>query len=205
MLECVQNDIIVLFATGNWAHEGEHTSSWTYDVGFDSRAQYFNRNNEIGYPAVFNNVISVAGCTYDREYILSYSSLGPGVGGFDEPDVAAPTHYDHDNPYGYAGGTSAACPFMAGVCALVLDGSNVADSSRMVGSIHSNSVDRGETGFDDEFGYGVVNAMLLYENYNNWVPPPPEEASPLIFLSGVGLVAVGIVFRRKDEIDWSVK
>lgn len=200
ILETAKENIIVLFAAGNWAHAGEHDDRWTLNVGYDSRAYAFGRDAEIGYPATFNHIISVAGCTSDCRLIVSYSSLGRGVGNNDEPDVAVPTHFTYSySPYGGSLGTSGACPFMAGVCANVLT-NRTAESLRMVGTIHSQSTDRGFKGFDDEFGYGVVDAIKLYDGYPNWIPPVYEAPSPYLLISGFGLLGVGFIFQKHDKI-----
>jgi len=200
ILEVAKDNVIVLFAAGNFAHPGEHDARWTAYVGYDSRAGLFDRNNEIGYPATFNSVISVAGCTADTTEIISYSSMGRGVDNFDEPDIAAPTHFSFSNsPYGCSLGTSGSCPFMAGICANILS-THDAESLRMVGSIHSYSTDRGLSGFDEEFGYGVVDAVSINENYDSWIPPVYENPAPIMFISGIGFIGVGIAFVKKDEI-----
>lgn len=200
IVETARQNIIILFAAGNWAHEGEHDDRWMLDVGYDSRAGNFDRDAEIGYPATFNHVISVAGCASDGQSIVSYSSLGRGVGNADEPDVTAPTHFTYSNsPFGGSLGTSGSCPFMAGVCAIVLTDRD-AETARMVGTIHSQSTDRGFKGFDDEFGYGVVNAVKLYDGYPYWIPPVYEAPSPYLLLFGIGMVGIGYVFQKHDEI-----
>lgn len=200
ILEVARADVIILFAAGNFAHLGEHDSRWTAEVGYDSRADMFGRDNQIGYPATFNSIISVAGCTADSTEIVSYSSMGRGVGGFDEPDVAAPTHFSFSgSPYGCSLGTSGACPFMAGVCADILT-THDAETVRMIGTIHSYSTDRGLTGFDDEFGYGTVDAVSINNNYDGWIPPVYESPAIMMFISGIGLIGVGIVITKREEI-----
>ena len=199
ILEVADNDIIVCFAAGNFAHPGEHNPSWTLDVGYDMRNGWFEKNEEIGYPAVFNNIISVAGCNAYNNKILSYSSIGRGVGGFDEPDISAPTHFIYlKSPWGASVGTSGSCPFLAGVCADILSDKK-AETTRMVGAIHSYSKDRGKQGFDVEFGYGVIDAVELYNQYDNWTPPPQSRPDIILLSSGAGMIGVGVVFRKKEE------
>jgi len=196
VLEMVDKGIYVLFAVGNWAHEGEHNPAWTLDVGYDARNIFYGRDEEIGYPAVFNSVISVAGCSSDAKYILSYSSLGRGVDNHDEPDVSAPTHFSYEySPYD-AIGTSASCPFMAGICANILTDKDVTPY-QLVEAIHRYSMDRGYRGFDVEFGYGIVNATMLYDEVEN---VPPRTVSPMtMYMAGVSLIGIGIVFRFGEE------
>ena len=199
ILEVADNNIIVCFAAGNYAHPGDHNPIWTLDVGYDIGSGWFEKDEEIGYPATFNSIISVAGCNSFNDKILSYSSIGRGVGGNDEPDVAAPTHFIYEkSPYGITSGTSGSCPFMAGVCADILSNKKP-ETTRMVGAIHSYSEDRGKQGFDVEFGYGVINAVELYNQYDNWTPPPQSRPDIILVSTGAGLIGVGVVFRKKEE------
>jgi hypothetical protein len=201
ILELTDNDIAVLFAAGNFAHSGEHNSQWTLNVGYDSRNSYFDEDEEIGYPATFDSVISVAGTNSFSDKILSYSSIGRGVGSNMEPDVAAPTHFPYvKSPYLSALGTSASCPFMAGVCSLILS-QHDAENRRLVGSIHSYSVDLGEEDFDIEFGYGAVDADKLNNNYEDWTPPPQESNGVMFVGAGIVMVGVGLVLRRRRSFE----
>jgi len=201
ILETAESGVTIVFGAGNWAHPGEHTSRWTLDVGYDSRNSYFDRDSEIGYPGVFDEVISVAGCNAFCDKIVSYSSLGRGVDNHDEPDVSAPTHFSFEHsPYDHmALGTSASTPFMAGICADILSGKN-AEVIRLVGSIHSYSTDKGYNGFDDEFGYGVVNAVNIFNNYDYW--QPSQNISPIAMYSiSMGMLGIGIVLYNKKGIE----
>ena len=202
ILEVTDNDVIVVFGAGNWAHSGEHNPSWTLNVGFDSRNYMFERDSEVGYPGVFDEVISVAGCNAFGDKIVSYSSLGRGVDNHDEPDISAPTHhyYEHSPYSGLTLGTSASTPFMAGICANILSGKN-ADNSRMVGSINSYSTDRGTSGFDEEFGYGVVDAVEIFNNYDLWIPKPEEVPDLSMYSVSIGLLGFGIILYNKKSIE----
>lgn len=200
--EIADNEIIVLFGAGNWAHSGEHNQQWTLNVGYDSRNYMFERDSEIGYPAVMKNVISVAGCDAFGENILSYSSMGRGVDNRKEPDVSAPTHHSFSySPYnGLTLGTSASTPFMAGLCANVLSGKN-AETARMVGSIHDASVDLGYNGFDEEFGYGFIDILAVFNAYDGWIPSAEESPDVMMLGTGVALMGVGLVVNRKNDIE----
>lgn len=202
ILETTDNDITVVFAAGNWAHAGEHNPSWTFNVGYDSRNSLFERDSEIGYPGVFNEVISVAGCNAFGDKILSYSSLGLGVGNNNEPDISAPTHHYYQySPYsGITCGTSASCPFMAGICANILSGKD-ANVDRMVGSIQSFSTDCGISGFDEEFGYGVIDAVNVFNNYDLWIPEPEEVPDVSMYAVSIGMLGFGIVLYNKNNIE----
>jgi hypothetical protein len=56
------------------------------------------------------------------------------------------------------------------------------------------------TGFDDEFGYGTVDAVSINDNYDSWIPPVYENPAIMMFISGIGLIGVGIVITKREEI-----
>lgn len=200
ILEVANENVIVLFGAGNWAHQGEHNSKWTLNVGYDSRNYMFERDSEIGYPAVFDEVISVAGCNAFGNKIVSYSSLGRGVDNNDEPDVSAPTHHYYENsPYNHLTlGTSASTPFMAGIVANVLTNKN-SDTERMVGTIHQTSLDKGRNGLDDEFGYGIADTTNIIKSYDLWIPVPNEE-NTVFYTVSISLVVVGFILYKKNQL-----
>ena len=63
----------------------------------------------------------------------------------------------------------------------------------MVGAIHSSSTDRGESGFDYEFGYGVVDANKLINGYETWIPTPEDDPFLYGIVSSLSLIGVGSV------------
>ncbi|MBS3748181.1 MAG: S8 family serine peptidase [Candidatus Thermoplasmatota archaeon] len=200
ILETANENIIVLFGAGNWAKENEHTPQWTLDVGYDSRNYMFERDSQIGYPAVFDEVISVAGCNAYGNKIVSYSSLGRGVDNNDEPDVSAPTHHYYENsPYNQLTiGTSASTPFMAGIIANVLTNKD-ADTNRMVGTIHQTSLDKGKSGFDEEFGYGIADTIKIINIYDSWIPIPKNESN-IFYILSISLIVIGGILYKKNDI-----
>ena len=201
ILEVTNNDITVLFGAGNWAHSGEHNPFWTLNVGYDSRSYMFERDSEIGYPAALDAVISVAACNAFGDKVLSYSSLGYTPKHRNEPDVCAPTHHQYPySPYnGLTLGTSASTPFMAGICANILSG-KTADNSRMVGSVHSYSIDRGYNGFDEEFGYGVADTIEIFGGYDLLLPSPETNPDLSMYALSVAMLGLGIVVYNKEGL-----
>lgn len=207
IVETVDNGVIVVFAAGNWARPGDHPFEWTTNFGYDPRAENFNP--QMGYPNTLKEVISVGGSHAYNEYIVSYSSPGRGVGNNDKPDICAPTHFYFDyTPYsdGLATGTSTSCPFMAGVIANVLSGKTL-DVDRLIGSIHTYSTDRGKPGYDTSFGFGVVNAENLFENYDNWIPTDDSEHLSGLHMYSLSfiLLGIGIVVYNKQKLEKILK
>ncbi|MBZ4187644.1 S8 family serine peptidase [Niabella beijingensis] len=56
------------------------------------------------------------------------------------------------------GGTSAACPQVSGVAALMLSAKSTLTESQVKSILQSTAVDMGSSGFDNQYGYGRVNA-----------------------------------------------
>ncbi len=126
----------------------------------------------VDYPAYLSNVIAVGAVT-NLGARSNYSNQGTAL------DVVAPSNpapgqsgagvrtIDRMGGAGYSsgnyttsfGGTSAACPAVAGVAALVLAVDPAATSSSVRTTISSTATDMGSPGFDNSFGFGRVNAF----------------------------------------------
>lgn len=92
-------------------------------------------------------------------YLIQYSWAPPGG------DSYPPGNYT-----AHFGGTSAACPQVSGVAALILSVDANLTQSQVVDIIKKSADDMGPTGFDTDFGYGRVNAyqaLLLALAYSN--------------------------------------
>jgi subtilisin family serine protease len=121
----------------------------------------------VSYPGNNPNVIAVGAITNTGNR-SSYSNQGSKL------DISAPSSggslgvytTDRQGSSGYAsgsytstfGGTSAACPLVSGVAALVLSIDNALTSSQVQSILETSSTDMGASGFDVEFGHGRVNA-----------------------------------------------
>jgi len=167
------------------------------------------------YPAACDHVIGVGATTYDEE-VAYYSSTGWWV------DIAAPggdvtvdrngdgyadgilqqtfaTGCPADFSYWFYQGTSMACPHVSGVVALLLaDGVNPADVEDL---LMSTAEDHGETGWDEGYGWGIVDACAACEAVSN--PEPNPEPAPTLTPSGmtllIGLMALSgsVAMRRR--------
>ncbi len=129
----------------------------------------------VDYPADLPAVIAVG--AFGNDGIKSeYSNAGPAL------DIAAPSNdvssggflsgagvrtIDRTGSAGYAsgnyttsfGGTSAACPVVAGVAALVLSVDASLSSPEVKSILYSTAIDMGSSGFDNQYGNGRVNAL----------------------------------------------
>lgn len=127
-----------------------------------------NDNSELGWPANYDKVLSVAavGADFKRAY---YSNYGDWV------DIAAPGgNYRSfstegeilstfpDNQYGFIQGTSMACPHVSGIAALIVSKyKNFGITPDEVWKRIVNSatpIDQYNAGFEGKIGKGLVNA-----------------------------------------------
>lgn len=121
----------------------------------------------VSYPGNNDNVIAVGAIT-NTGVRSSYSNQGPKL------DISAPSNggtlgvytTDRTGSAGYAsgsytstfGGTSAACPLVAGVAALVLSANGNLSSTDVQTILETTATDMGSSGFDVQFGHGRVDA-----------------------------------------------
>jgi serine protease len=120
------------------------------------------------FPANVNGVVTV-GAVDRNGSISNYSSRGP------EMDLVAPSSSGSSNDVrtidrmginGYEtgnyttsfGGTSAACPQVSGVIALMLSLNPFLTETQVLTTLQQTATDMGSSGFDNTYGYGRVNA-----------------------------------------------
>lgn len=152
------NSLTQVFSAGN---------SNTLDCGYGAGTQW---GNVTGGHKIAKNAITVANVTAD-DVIAMYSSRGPASDGRIKPDIAAngnaQASTSPNNTYfpNLNGGTSAACPSIAGVLAQMyhayreLNGGNDPNSGLMKACLLNTAEDLGNEGPDFIFGYGRVNAI----------------------------------------------
>ncbi len=124
-----------------------------------------NSGGSVSYPAAYSEVIAVS-ATDAGDNLASFSSRGPEV------DLAAPGVgiYSSYKGTGYAtlSGTSMAAPHAAGSAALILsapisaaydaDSDGVWDPNEVKQKLQDGALDLGSSGFDNLYGWGLVNA-----------------------------------------------
>ena len=175
------------------AEEGEFKA--VRDAGVIIIAAAGNENTSVpSYPASYNSVVSVS--AVDKNKVRApYSNYGKYI------DVAAPggdTSTGYKNgilstlvnnssgtrvaTYGYYQGTSMAAPHMAGVVALmkaVYPGltPDILDTLIASGNITEDLANNGTTTRDDQYGYGLIDALKAvqqaYNLANNGAQLPP--------------------------------
>jgi len=108
------------------------------------------------YPASYDGVISAAAIT--RTLVHSYfSNINNRV------DVSAPgssvlTTAGNGSGYESVNGTSFSSPYVAGIAALALAYDKSIDAFEFNRIIKYTSADKGTEGYDDRYGYGVIDA-----------------------------------------------
>jgi len=124
-----------------------------------------NSGGSVIYPAAYPEVIAVS-ATDNTDTIASWSSRGPEV------DLAAPGVSIYSTykgqTYKTLSGTSMAAPHVAGAAALVLNsaigaydlnGNGVWDPIEVQNKLQDTAVPLGSHGFDNLYGWGLVNAF----------------------------------------------
>ena len=151
----VKKGIVVCNSAGN-----EGSDSWRYVIT----------------PADGDSVIAV-GAVNSEGLIIGFSSRGPTADGRIKPDVVAqgsgvyavtPTvGSEESDHYGYINGTSASCPQVAGVAALVLSAQPVLAPIQVREALRQTA-DRAQQP-DNDYGWGLVDALAAV---GYWESPP---------------------------------
>jgi len=122
-----------------------------------------NGNTAQTFPASLPTVNAVSAIDNDGN-LASFSSYGedivltaPGMYVYttDRTAFYGYTGYDY---YPWFGGTSAASPYAAGVAALLLSAQPTLTSAEAEELLYCTATDLGDPGWDEQFGYGLVNA-----------------------------------------------
>lgn len=127
-------------------------------AGNDYRRRLSRELNTVDYPARYDSVIAV-GATDSADKKASWSSTGPALE-LAGPGVAVYSTY-WDDTYDTRSGTSMACPHAAGMAALVLAGEPQLTNDAVRARLQETAEDLGGTGWDQWYGYGLVNAAAV--------------------------------------------
>jgi subtilisin family serine protease len=149
------NGSIVVFSSGN------------YHPGGGEPVQF----NGVAFPAKVSGVITVGAIT-NTGTIQGYSSRGPEMnlvapsgGGnvrtTDRPGAPGYNGGDYTNNFG---GTSAACPQVSGVAALMLSLNPNLTEQSLKNILHNTAYPMGPVGFDNTYGYGRLDAQKAIQS-----------------------------------------
>ncbi|WP_341357053.1 Ig-like domain-containing protein [Rossellomorea sp. y25] len=153
----------------NYSYSYNEAIQYAYNNGVVVVAAAGNENTSLThYPSSYPNVISVASTDrYDQKsYFSNYGS---------EIDIAAPGSSIFSslpyNSYGTMSGTSMASPVVAGVAALIVANEPDLTNAQVEQRLYATADDLGESGKDDYFGHGRVNARKAV-GVARYVAPP---------------------------------
>jgi PKD repeat protein len=128
-------------------------------------------SNCVLYPAKYPEVMAIT-CTNSAKTQCGFSSDGP------ESELAAPgesilsTYYTSDTSYVSMSGTSMSTPHVSGVAALVWSHANELTNTELRQLLVGNAQDLGSAGWDELYGYGMVDAKETLDAASS--PPIPE-------------------------------
>jgi subtilisin family serine protease len=130
----------------------------------------------IGCPGNAKKVVTVGAIDDSSGSIASWSSRGPTLDTRLKPDVCAPgvsitaAKANSGNQYTTMSGTSMATPHVAGAAALLIDAKGGSVAPYLVkGALISTAVDKGTTGPDIDYGWGIIDVYAAYQ----WIINPP--------------------------------
>ena len=151
----------------------------------------------ISYPAAYDKCIAVGATRYNEER-AKYSNWGPGLdimapGGDMKVDQNGDGYGDgvlqntfdpntkniSDFGYWFFDGTSMATPHVSGVAALVISAGIATTPDEVREVLQSTAEDKGSSGWDQQYGYGIVDAhaALTYTTAPN-IPPVADPNGP---------------------------
>lgn len=128
------------------------------------------------YPAAYDDYVIAVGATQYDETKAPYSNYGPSLdlvapGGNNDVDLNNDGYADGvlqqtfqsswavcNFAYYFFQGTSMAAPHVAGTAALVLANGNATNPDDIRAALQETAEDKGTTGRDDTYGYGLVDA-----------------------------------------------
>jgi serine protease len=130
-----------------------------------------NGNNDYAdYPAIYPNAMAISATTIP-DVKASYSSYGPDIeltapgGDYGDEDgdghddmVLQNTFWRKKTGYYYYSGTSMATPHVVGVAALMKSVNPSLTNVQLRNLLHTTAEDIGAPGWDEYFGYGMVDA-----------------------------------------------
>ena len=168
-------------------------------------------------PGNYGNVIGV-GATDMNDVVTTFSSRGPSPGFFAnppdrrKPDLVAPGDQVYSSlpggGYGPWSGTSFASPHVSGTVALMLEARGGAMSYDEVRQILiETAVDRGAPGYDDNYGYGLLDAFAAVTRARQGAVSAPADPAlrPSLSLVSPAYGRLVVRFELPDARDASLE
>jgi subtilisin family serine protease len=121
----------------------------------------------IDYPASLGSVMAIGAINRNGNR-ASFSTYGSGLSlvapgqSILTTDRTGSSGYENDD-YSFVDGTSFSSPYAAGVAALVLSVEDSLTAPQVEDILESTAKDRGASGYDTEYGWGIVQAQAAVE------------------------------------------
>jgi len=143
--------------------------NYAYNLGVSVFASAGNEGG-VGllYPAALDNVLSVTAVDENLK-ICSFSSYGEGID-LCGPGLSIYSTY-LNNEYKTESGTSMAAPFVAGCAGLLLSQNPLLSNVEVYNLIKISCNDLGDEGYDNVYGYGIIDAEKLLQNAGADIKP----------------------------------
>ncbi|MCA0971498.1 S8 family peptidase [Halobacillus litoralis] len=166
---CIENDIDIInlsVGSGEDTPLFEEAVNKAYESGILIVGASGNdgQGTDVRYPARYDSVVAVSSVDKQNE-LSSFSSFGPEVE-FTAP--GEPIVSTYEDSYATMGGTSQAAPHITGFLALLKQKHPDMTVAQLRDELRKYTIDLGETGRDEKFGYGFVD-------YSNYDGVPPED------------------------------
>ncbi|QOX63706.1 S8 family serine peptidase [Anoxybacterium hadale] len=139
-------------------------------------------NSSYSYPASYDGVISVGSVNSDlsRSSFSQYNNAVDVVGPGSNILTTADPKYSYSD-YEYVDGTSFSAPHVSGIAALAAARDSTLTPAKMRSLIQTTSKDLGTKGYDNYFGYGLINAGEIMKVISN---PPTVPAGLTVSVTG---------------------
>ena len=157
----LQNNVVICAAMGN---DGQHTAS---------------------YPAAFAGVIGV-GATDPAGNRIGFSNMGRHCSIMAPGSEILSTYNGGTSDYHDDAGTSMATPFITGTVAYLLTFNPTMKPDQIKTLLEETATDIGDTGFDEETGWGLVNVYAAAKKINDGDIP----ASGSVYSNGALKISV---------------
>jgi subtilisin family serine protease len=151
-----------------------------------------DNSGDLVFPASYDQVIAVSAIDED-DVMADFSNFGSYV------DFCAPgvniVSTGKNGGYFVANGTSFAAPFVSGLVALMLSENPSLSAEEVRANLINYSTDLGEQGWDQYYGWGLVNT-----NFIEFEDVIPEFPSWIILPLFVSVTIIGALIKKKLEI-----
>jgi len=183
-----------------YSYRLEDACEYAWDEGCVLVGAAGNDNQRgVSYPAKFDTVICVGAIDENDERCDFPGWWGSNWG--PEMELVAPgvdvlSTYP-TNTYAYGSGTSMAAPHVSGVAALLLSKYPELNNEEVRARLNETAVDLGDTGWDEYYGCGKINATAVLP----FTPPPRPPVADFTYSPLNPKVNQTITFNASDSYD----